>query len=330
MRRTIVLLALTATLLAVAAAPATASGLNSRLGLWSRPGVVATFPPGDNGAFCESLAADRTGHLFASVTVWGTTANTGQIWRIAANGRKTLVATADLGATGMLSGLAFDARGRLFVGWVDFADPSVATPGVARLAGETLTRVVTLPGTSFPNGLAFHDGRLYVSDSAIGAIWRLHPGHAQAPARPWLQNDLLLPGANGLGANGIAFRHDRLTVAVSDAGRVVQVRVRANGSAGAPVVVAEKPELASVDGIAYDVRGGLWLVTNANGLMRLGPKGGLSHVASDPGWLDYPTQPVFGTTPATRTLLYIANGSFDNGTPNVLVLNAGVRGLRLP
>jgi sugar lactone lactonase YvrE len=334
MKRTVTILALVLALLFVAAAPAAAaSGLNSRLGLWSRPGVVTTFNPGDNGAFCESLAADRAGHLFASVTVWGPSDgnSTGQIWRIAPNGHKTLVATCDLGVTGMLSGLAFDDRGRLYAGWADFADPSTAKPGVVRLdPGGALKRVVTLPGSSFPNGLAFHDGRLYVSDSTRGAIWRVRPGRPQEPSRPWLQNDLLLPGANGLGANGIVFWHSRLTVAVSDAGRIVRVRVRANGSAGAPAVVVEKPDLVSVDGIAYDVRGGLWLVTNTNGLLRLGPAGALSRVATNPGWLDYPTQPVFGTTPSTRTTLFIANGSFTNGTPNILALNVGVRGLRFP
>jgi sugar lactone lactonase YvrE len=332
MRRTVTILALVAALLAVAAAPAAAaSGPNARLGSWSRPGVVTTFNPGVNGAFCESLAADRAGHLFASVTVWGQASNTGQIWRIAPSGHKTLAATCDLGATGMLSGLAFDARGRLYVGWVDFADPSVAKPGVARLApGGTLKRVVTLPGSSFPNGLAFHNGRLYISDSTLGAIWRVLPGRLQTPSRPWLQNALLKPAtASGLGANGIAFWRNSLIVAVSDEGRIVRVPLRANGSARAPVVVTQKPDLVSVDGIAFDVHGGLWLVTNTNGLLRLGPRGALSDVENNPGWLDYPTQPVFGTTPGMRAMLYIANGSFNNGTPNILALNVGVRGLPL-
>lgn len=330
MKRTVTILALVVALLAVAAPAAAASGPSTRLGCSGPPAVVATFDPGDNGAFCESLAADRAGNLFASVTVWGLESNTGQIWRIRPNGHKTLAATCDLGATGMLSGLAFDQRGRLYVGWVDFNDPSVATPGVARLGpGAKLTRVVALPGSSFPNGLAFHDGWLYVSDSTLGAVWRVRPGCSQAPSQPWFQDDLLLPGADGLGANGIAFWRHRLTVAVSDAGRIVRVRVRANGSAAAPVVVAEQPELVSVDGIAYDARGGLWAVTNANGLLRLGRAGTLRQVASDPGWLDYPTQPVFGTAPGRHTTLYVSNGSFDNGTPNVVALHVGARGLHL-
>ncbi len=329
MKRMLIILAVTAALLAAAAPARAASPAQVRLGCWIQPGIVAVFDPGDNGSFLESMAADQAGNLFASLTVWGLDSNTGQIWRITPGGRKSLVATADIGPTGMLTGLAFDDLGRLYVGLADFADPAVATPGVFRMRVGSLTRVLTLPGTSFPNGLAFHSDRLYVSDSSVGAVWRVRPGRTVSPTKPWLQDDLLLPGDTGLGANGIAFRQSALTIAVSDAGRIVRVPMRTDGSAGTPVVVAEKPELVSADGIAFDRSGGLWIVTNENGLLRLTPSGGLKAIATDPGWLDYPTMPVFGTVAGLRTMLYIANGSFEAGTPNIAALAVGVRGLPL-
>ena len=40
--------------------------------------------------------------------------------------------------------------------------------------------------------------------------------------------------------------------------------------------------------------------------------------------------PAFGTTPATRTTLYISDGAFYKGTPNIMASDVGVRGLPLP
>jgi sugar lactone lactonase YvrE len=326
MKRTFVFFALGAALVVALAAPAGATTKQARLSCASQPWLVASFEPGAAGSFAESLAADRHGNLFVSLTVWGDS-NTGQIWRIARNGHLTLVASGDLGPTGMLSGLAFNRKGRLYVGLADFADPSVAAPGVLGVRGRALERTLTLPGGSFPNGLAFHRGWLYVSDSSLGAIWRARPGNGVTLSQPWLQDDLLLPGANGLGANGIAFWRDHLYIAVSDAGRVVRVAVGRHGSHGSPVVVTEQPDLlAGVDGVTFDAKGGLWMVVNTNAIFRLNASGVLHQLSVGVSWLDYPTQPVFGTAREQRHTLYVTNGSFNNGTPNVIAVKVKSRG----
>jgi len=127
-------------------------------------------------------------------------------------------------------------------------------------------------------------------------------------------------------------------VIVPDYGRIVRVRVKDDGSPGAPSVISEQPELRSADGIAFDALGGLWIATNAGttgaspsgGLYSLSPAAGLWRIADDPGWLNYPTSPVFGTTRGAQRTLYVENGayfSFDDLVgPDIQVLHVGIPG----
>ncbi len=278
--------------------------------------VITTFTPGD---FPESLAVDGQGNLYASLGFIG------EVVKVTPGGQPQPVASLPVGA-GLLTGLAFDTSGNLYVADATF-EASPTPPGVFRIgAGGTVTRVVTLPADSFPNGLAFHDGDLYISDSSLGAIWRLAPG---GTAAMWLQNPLLAPKTS-IGANGLAFWRGSLYVSVADSGTIARVPLTAGGKAGVPVVVAHAPLLRTADGIAFDVQGNLYIAVNDNRLVRLAPDGGLTQLAAKNDGLVYPTMPAFGTTPATRTTLYITNGALFNGTPDIVAFEAGVRGLPLP
>jgi len=347
MKRLVITLALAVLLLVALAAPAGASTT-----VW-QPRTLAAFSAGDYGAFAEGMAADSHGRLFVSLTTWGfydeTTAesNIGTIWRVAPNGAKKLVATMDLSPNGMLTGVAVDRLDRVYVAFYEFADPQSIGSGVFRVgSGGAMTKVVSLPAGTFPNGLAFHRGRAYITDSVTGAVWRARiKGGVAAPAAPWCQDALLAPGdptadptMSGLGANGIAFRGERLFVSVSDYGRIVRVRVKADGSPSAPSVICEQPALKTADGIAFDALGGLWIATNAGttgaspsgGLYRLSPAAGLWRIADEPGWLNYPTTPVFGTTPGALRTLYVENGAYfsfnDLIGPDIRVLHVGIPG----
>jgi sugar lactone lactonase YvrE len=248
----------------------------------------------------------------------------------------------------MLVGVAVDRHDRVYVAVWDMGAGTTIN-GVCRLENGELDPVVALPEGSWPNGLAFHDNRLYISDSTLGAVWRVRVGSGvAAPEEAWVQNDLLAPGdpatdptVGGLGANGIAFRDDRLYVAVSDYGRIVRIPVRCDGSSGRPTTVCERAELRTADGIAFDIAGGLWIAVNSGttgatpsgGLYRLTPCGRLTAIADDPGWLNYPTQPVFGTTPGTRGTLFVENGAFygyeDGSAPDIQSMHVGIPGLPL-
>ena len=140
------------------------------------PRLIASFPTGyEYNSFAESLALSRTGDLYATVTIWqDATWNTGQLWRIMPDGEMRQLG-ADL-EVGILSGLAFDDAGNLYAGLITFDRDGVPS-GVLRFAPDgTATRAVTLPAGAFPNGLAFHGGYLYISDSSWGAVWRARPG----------------------------------------------------------------------------------------------------------------------------------------------------------
>lgn len=298
-----------------------------------QPRVLTTWPFVEPyGSFAESAALGEDGRLYASVTTWGDEVDVGQIVRISPRTGDRTPFGPSIETAGLLTGVAFDEHGRLYVANATFSDAD--QPGVFRVDQTGTTRVLTLPAESFPNGLAFRDGYLYVSDSALGAVWRARPGKSAAPAAPWFQDDLLEPGVPpegggvhgvddaGIGANGIAFRDGHLYVASSDQACIVSIPILRNGNAGQPSIVAgPREELKSVDGIAFDLLGNLWLVTNGPGKGRLEVLtafGTLFVLADAPSWLDYPTQPVFGTTPATLGSLYVANGSYDGGTPSLI------------
>ena len=308
------------------------------------PGGVAAAPGADPharavtswpfvpplGGFAESMALGRDGALYTSLTTWGKAADTARIVRVwPATGQRAPFGPRLQVGQGLAAGVAVDAHGRLYVAEATFgADPA---PGIVRIDRHgALTRVATLPAASFPNGVAVRRGWVYVSDPALGVIWRMRAGaHDLAVSKPWLANPLLAP-THDLGANGIAFRGRQLWIAVSDTGRILRVRVHDDGTPGALHSVLQRPRLVTVDGIAFDVRGRLWMTTNgpATGrLLRLTPPGDLVVVANHPSWLDYPTQPVLGTTPRTAGSLFVANGSFDNGTPSIVALAAGTRGV---
>ncbi|MEI6727747.1 MAG: hypothetical protein WCN81_16200, partial [Actinomycetes bacterium] len=265
----------------------------------------------------------------------------GEIWKVTPDGHATLVVSKDITPYGMLLGVAV-RDDRVYVALYDQGAGTIS-PGVYRVDGRSLTQVVTLPAGAMPNGLAFHDGRLYITDSVTGRIWRTRvDGPLAEPKMPWLQDALLAPGGDGLGANGLAFRGDDLFVSVSDSGRIVRIPTRREGMPGAPRVVCERPELVSADGIAFDATGDLWITANhgtkgaspAGGLFRLSPRGALKTVADDPGWLNYPAMLVFGTDRCTRDTLYVENGAYfsaygDGSQPDIQALRVGVPGLPL-
>jgi sugar lactone lactonase YvrE len=303
---------------AIMLGPAASAG-----GAFAVPGggqFITTFTP---GSFPESLAVDGSS-LYTSLGF------SGQLVKVTAGGAQTVVASLDVGH-GLITGIAVAADGALYVADATFpeslADPA---PGVFRVdpGTGTTSRILTLPQDSFPNGLALHDGYLYVADSN-GPIWRTDPGTVATLAAPWFENALLAPGNSGFGSNGIAFHGDTMYVAVSDFGRIVAIPVT-GGPPSSPTVAAQRLELRSADGIAFDVQGGLYIAVNrTNRLYRLAPDGALERMAGRSDGLSYPTMPAFGRTRHTRTTLYLSDGAFLNGIPGIQSFDVGAGGLPL-
>lgn len=284
--------------------------------------TVAAWPyAAPYGSFAEGMTLGPDGYLYVSRTIWGDDTNTAMIERISPSGRfhNTVVDSFDVDS-GLLAGLAFDTKGRLYTAVATFSEDR--PPCVARLGSNgTLSCVLTLPSGSFPNGLAFHDGYLYVTDASLGAVWRFDPdGNAVTQTQPWLQDPSLEPLQDeGLGPDGIAFRGSTLYITHYDRGAILKVTILSNGSPGPLQTFAASPALVSADGIAFDLLGDLWVTVNGPGTGRLAVvlrSGRILVVANQPAWLDYPTQPVF----ASPGSLYISNGSYDNGAPSVIGL----------
>jgi len=304
--------------------------------------VVVTFPPAQFGTFAESMVADHAGNLFVSVTSWTAVGwNSAQVWKVTPSGsRSRFGPRIDVG---ILSGLALDSREQLYAGLVAWQDPSLPDldPGVLRITSREATRVLTLPNGpldgsgepgAFPNGLAFSGETLYVSDSKHGSIWRTQPRHGvvDTPRHPWLTSSLLAPVQGWEGINGIAVLtatdgRRSIDAVNADTGTVVRIPIQRNGDAGAAFVRAADPALVTGDGVTFDRSGTLWVVANggdsATGrLLRVSPSGRVSTVADNPSWLDYPSQPVFGTTPRTADTLFIANGAYLSGASSVIAV----------
>jgi sugar lactone lactonase YvrE len=345
MKRSLLIVAAIAALLVLVAAPAQAGAAPAQ------PWHVATLPGGDpemGGSFAGSMTAVANGDLFVSLTIWNDS-NTGQVWRVSPPGTKALVASWDLGPYGALMGITHDSAGRIYV--ADAVFDGVNDSIVYRVgSGGSLRPVAYLPPEAWPNGLAYHDGYLFATDSALGAVWRIPLGGSVVkPAKPWFQCKILSPVAvppaegepgypyvRGIGANGLAFRGGSMYVNVSDFGRIVRIPMLSNGKAGKPSVLCERDELRTADNMAFDVLGNLWVTVNmgptsadqaSGALFKVSSVGVPHQVAVDPSWFDYPTEPVFGTTKATATTLFVANGAYlTGGQPNVIGLNVGVKG----
>ena len=292
--------------------------------------TLVTFNPAA-GEFPEGVTLDKTGNIYMSLTPLG------QIRMFAPDGSQSLLATVP--ATGVFgpTGLAVDAPGNVYAADVTF-DP--ATRGVYRIARDgTSVRLSGTEGIEFANGLAFDQrGNLYVTDSVLGAVWRIPPG---GTAEIW-DKDPLLAG-NGsfgfgfpIGANGIAYRHGDIFVTNTEGAKIVRIPVQPDGAAGTPEVVVQGPALFGADGLALDVHGNLFVAVSAQStLLRVGATDGqIATLATAADGLESVSSLAFGTGKGDREALFLANFAFfgppASAHPALLKFQAGVPGTPLP
>jgi sugar lactone lactonase YvrE len=303
------------------------------------PAQVASFSPEVNevvsfdpskGEFPEAVAFDARGNMYVTLPPIG------EIRKIRPNGSQSIIATIAPGTDVGPVGLALDDRRRIYVAVTSF-EP--ATHGVYRVKQNGTHR--RLPGTaaiSFPNGVALdEDGTAYVTDTILGAVWRIRPG---GQAKLWIQDDLLVGNGSAgfgfpIGANGIALRGNKLYVSVSELGRIVSIRIRGNGRAGTPRIFAEDPALNPADGIAFDVRGNLYVAVIAQStLVRIKRNGTIETLATAADGLDFPSSLAFGTgNGRPRRSAFVTNfaiGPPGGAGPGIVQVRIGIRGQPLP
>ena len=276
----------------------------------------------DGVRFPEGITANpANGDIY--VSTFDYQGNPNKLLRYSRDGR--LLAEKDFGATPLL-GLAFDsAQQKVYIAAVgDFsgtgsriqriaANFDASTPAedisVIPGIGAPAFRVVDNPdgsndtitfgtGARVPNALALGgDGKLYVSDSFQGAIFRIdNPGTCTPPTPciSTLVHDPLLATAGfpPFGANGLAFNADGSALFVANTGddRVLKADMTTQ------VVSVFAESINGADGIAFDGDGRLWVcanqndeivAVNANGrvIARLGQFVGIGHDGAPIGLL---------------------------------------------
>ena len=237
-------------------------------------------------------------------------------------------------------GLAVDAPGNVYAGLFSGDE---ATQGVYKVDRDGNS--ARLPGTeaiTFPNALAFDKrGNLYVTDTIIGAVWRISP---DGSVEMWIQDETLVgfilpdPGAPPfpIGANGIAYRHGSLYVANTTEAQIVRIPVLKDGSAGSPEIFVKDPvELSVLDGIALDVHGNIYgVVITQSKLVKIDAQTKeITTLATAVDGLDFPASLSFGTGKGDRQSVFVTNYAIGppGGTgPALMKVEVGEPGLPLP
>ena len=286
----------------------------------------------ESGEFAEGITVDQNGTIYVSI------ADQGQIWEQPVDGSEPILVTS-FGEERPL-GLAVDRYGDLYVALRSYNPDTQGVYRVNTLDGS-YERLPFTDAINHPNGLAFDKkGNLYVTDSIIGAVWRIPENGDDAElwlVHPYLKgvNYPQLPHNYHVGANGIAYWRHGLYVAVTEQGSLVYIPIKHNGKAGRPeIIVQNQAELITIDGIALDFEGNIYAcLIGWHKVVKIDPLDGyITTLATIEDGLDYPSSLVFGRK-QYRTSLFISNYAAwpKNETgPGVLRIDVGVPGKRLP
>lgn len=168
--------------------------------------------------------------------------------------------------------------------------------------------------SGFPNDILFDADRdrLLVTESQDGAVYAVTTDGARST---WLDDARL--STEGFGANGLTRDTDgTLYVAVTQTaegtGRLLEVPVTADGTAGEPTVFYEGEAILGADGItARD--GSVYVAANSrNRVVRVASDNSTTTVADEDDGLVFPSDVAFGTGQRRETL-FICN--FANQSP---------------
>lgn len=306
-------------------------------------GVVTNFGP-NLAAICpqpEGIAIDPTGNLYAASFAFKPVAN---ICVENRSGQIVDVIPVPAGKAGVASllGELFEPSLGLYV--VDFADGAPTNGRLLRINVRTHAVTVLATGFQAPNAIAQDRHRnLYVSDSFLGAIFKVSPDGSSNTV--WIQDPRLLPQPGGsppFGANGVAFdRNQRfLYVATTSDSKIYRIPVEKDGTAGTMQLFASgaaidarqhtTEALHGADGIMFDVRGNLYVCANSAQHPAPGLPGEIQVLSPDAHLiarydgvgtndLDFPASLVFH-----ERALYITNLSLDTAGANSKLSILGV------
>ncbi|MGH2490941.1 MAG: SMP-30/gluconolactonase/LRE family protein [Candidatus Limnocylindria bacterium] len=227
-------------------------------------GVVRNFGP-ELSATCnlpEGVAVDPWGNVYASSLNFGSASGPANICVLDRGGAIVdVISVAPVpGGVTRLLGMLFVPSEGLYVG-------DIGGSRVLRIDVRTHTATTIATGFGAPNAFARDSGgNLFVSDSFPGTITKIAP-NGQTTVFAYPVELAPRPGESpGFGANGLAFdRNERhLYVAVTSRDEIHRIGY-ANGALGAIELFAKGVAggaLDGADGIAFDVRGNLYVCSN--------------------------------------------------------------------
>ena len=252
--------------------------------------------------FPESIAIDKAGNCYLSMIA------TGVVKKVTPAGVQSVHATIK---DDFIAGLAFDGSDNLFV---------AGASGIWKVTpAGAVSLFSAIPGQAI-NDLAFApDGNLYTSyqgDETSGSLWKVD---SKGVAKLWCTSPLFAPVKSfmpaPIGINGVAVdpQNRFVYVDVVGAGRIVEIKINPDGSAGATRVVVENAALIGCDGLRVDDRGNFYTAVNLqNRITKISPDGKLTDLAAG-GLMNFPTSLALDTRNG-KTSIYVCNdGDFFFG-----------------
>jgi len=219
----------------------------------SNPRIIAHLDFG-RGQTPENLALEPDGSAavtFAEAAQVVQVSRQGQVHILAqlprpAGGAACPVLGPLLGAAAFTVGIVRDHQGNLYVA---LCTGSPGLQGIWRISPNgSASRIAALPADGIPNGMALDErhGFLYVADSLLGTIWRVSVADGTVAA--WAAGPQLAPGG-GLGANGLKLHDGAVWVSNTQAGTLMRIPIRRDGSAGP--IQAVTTGLPGIDDFAF-------------------------------------------------------------------------------
>jgi sugar lactone lactonase YvrE len=279
-------------------------------------GSVQNFGP-ELSATCnlpEGIAVDPQGNVYASSLNIAATSGPANICVLDRSGVLVdVISVAPVaGGVAKLLGMLFVPGEGLYVG--DIGGGRVLRIDVASHAATTIAT-----GFGAPNAFARdHAGNIWVSDSFPGTVTKIAPDGATTTFAYPVE---LAPRAGetpGFGANGLAFDRNERYLYVAETSRDEIYRIRYDGgSLGSIELFARGTAggaLDGADGIAFDVRGNLYVCSNqSDEIAVLSPAGAVvaEYRGTGANAFNSPASLVF-----SGRNVYVANLALFHGGPN--------------
>jgi sugar lactone lactonase YvrE len=251
--------------------------------------IIASFPA---NTFLENLAIAPDGTLFV------TSHEVGQIWRITPAGEASVFAS----IAGKVTGIAFAPDGGLIVtGWNATGESILLH---IHLDGS-VALLATLPDAMFLNGITPLTAQRYLTaDSYRGCIWQFDWTTRQVSL--WLEHPLLARSRSETpfpAANGIKRFGNTLYVSNTEKMLLLQIPIEAEEQPGEPTVFLSS---TNIDDFAFDNEGNLYAATHIyNSVLLITPDRTTTTIAQADQGVIGSTAVGFGRRPSDATSLYV-------------------------